>query len=224
MPDWLGDSFVNTQTAPPEVLAWRIGAALVLGGVVAGLYRFARRGQSVQANFLTTLVLLSAAIAMATQVIGDNVARAFSLVGALSVVRFRTVVKDTQDTAFVILTVVVGMAAGANNLMVAIVGLVVLGLASFLLWPSREGGPWQRVDVSIVLKVSLEEGVRERAETALGAAVTWSSLISAAATKRATQLELVYRARLRPGRSPQDLAAELGALEGVEGVELRRTD
>lgn len=224
MPDWLGDSFVNTQTAPAEVLAWRIGSALVLGGVVAGLYRFARRGQSVQVNFLTTLVLLSAAIAMATQVIGDNVARAFSLVGALSVVRFRTVVKDTQDTAFVILTVVVGMAAGANNLMVAIVGLVVLGIASFFLWPRREGGPWQRVDVAIVLKVSLDEGARERAEKALAAAVTRSSLISAAATKRATQLQLVYRARLRSDRSPQDLAAELGALEGVEGIELRRTD
>src|SRR2546430_13730647 len=45
-----------------------------------------------------------------TQVIGDNVARAFSLVGALSIVRFRTVVRDTQDTAYVIFAVVVGMA------------------------------------------------------------------------------------------------------------------
>lgn len=224
MLDWLSDSIVNDQTAPAEILAWRIGSALVLGGVVAGLYRFARRGQSVQTNFLTTLVLLSAAIAMATQVIGDNVARAFSLVGALSVVRFRTVVKDTQDTAFVILAVVVGMAAGANNIMVALVGLVALGIASFLLWPRREGGPWQRVDVSIVLKVSMEEGVRARAEEALAAAVTRSSLISAAASKRGTTLELIYRARLRPGCSPQRLAADLGALEGVEGIELRRTD
>lgn len=224
MPDWLSDSFVNTQTAPAEVLAWRIGSALILGGVVAGLYRFARRGRSVQTNFLTTLVLLSAAIAMATQVIGDNVARAFSLVGALSVVRFRTVVKDTQDTAFVILTVVVGMAAGANNLSVALVGLLVLGAASFLLWPRREGGPWQRVDIAIVLRVSMEEGVRARAEEALAAGATRMSLISAAATKRGINLELVYRARLKPGCSPQDLAARLGGLEGVEGIELRRTD
>ena len=51
-------------------------------------------------------MLLSILIAMVTQVIGDNIARAFSLVGALSIVRFRTVVRDTQDTAYVIFAVV----------------------------------------------------------------------------------------------------------------------
>ncbi len=67
------------------------------------LFRWSLRGEALPATFPTTLVLLAALIAMVTQVIGDNVARAFSLVGALSVVRFRTVVKDTQDTAFVIM-------------------------------------------------------------------------------------------------------------------------
>ena len=84
-------------------------------------------------------MLLSCLIAMATQIIGDNVARAFSLVGALSVVRFRTVVKDTQDTAFVIFAVVVGMAAGADNLAVGLVGLIVVGVASLALWPAAPG-------------------------------------------------------------------------------------
>ena len=60
-------------------------------------------------------MLLSILIAMVTQVIGDNVARAFSLVGALSIVRFRTVVRDTVDTAFVIFAVAVGMAVGAGH-------------------------------------------------------------------------------------------------------------
>ena len=52
----------------------------------------------------------AAAIAMVTQVTGQNVALAFSLVGALSIVRFRTVVQDTNDTAFVIFAVAGGMA------------------------------------------------------------------------------------------------------------------
>src|SRR4051794_11486078 len=106
MPEWLNTSLSGGAPTAPGLLVWRIGTALVLGVAVAGLYRWARRGQAVQPTFLTTLVLLAAVIAMATQVIGDNVARAFSLVGALSVVRFRTVVKDTQDTAFVIFAVV----------------------------------------------------------------------------------------------------------------------
>ena len=66
-------------------------------------------------SFTVTLVLLTILIAMVTQVIGDNVARAFSLVGALSIVRFRTVVRDTQDTAYVIFAVAVGMAVGSES-------------------------------------------------------------------------------------------------------------
>src|SRR3712207_7596331 len=61
--------------------------------------------------------------AMVTQVIGDNIARAFSLVGALSIVRFRTVVRDTQDTAYVIFAVAVGMAVGAGHPMLAASGM-----------------------------------------------------------------------------------------------------
>ena len=76
-------------------------------------------------------------IAMVTQVVGDSVARAFSLVGALSIVRFRTVVRDTQDTAFVIFAVVVGMACGASDPRLALIGIGVVGVAAFLMRPKR---------------------------------------------------------------------------------------
>jgi len=92
MPDWLTASLSGSQTNPPALIIWQMGTALILGLAVAGLYRWARRGETVQATFVTTLMLLAAVIAMATQVIGDNVAPAFSMVGALSVVRFRTFV------------------------------------------------------------------------------------------------------------------------------------
>ena len=90
----------------------RLVTAALLGGVVALIYTRTRPVRE-ESSFTVTLVLLSILIAMVTQVIGDNVARAFSLVGALSIVRFRTVVRDTQDTAFVIFAVGVGMAVGA---------------------------------------------------------------------------------------------------------------
>lgn len=75
-------------------------------------------------------MLLTILVAMTTIVIGDNVARAFGLVGALSIVRFRTVVDDTRDTSFVIFAVVVGMAIGAGYLAVCIVGIPIVALAA----------------------------------------------------------------------------------------------
>jgi len=219
MPDFLTTSLSGSQTNPPALIVWHIGTALILGLAVAGLYRWARRGETVQATFVTTLVLLAAVIAMATQVIGDNVARAFSMVGALSVVRFRTVVKDTQDTAFVIFAVVVGMAAGANHLMVALVGLMVVGVASIGPWPPRRPGAWERSTSTLSLRIGLAEGVRTAAEGLLARAVEQLELTSAATAKQCAALNLTYRVHLRPECSPASLVAELNRLEGVESVE-----
>src|SRR6185295_13041366 len=83
----------------------------------------------------STLVLLSILIATVTQVVGESPARAFSLVGALSIIRFRTVVQDTQDTAFVIFAVVMGMAAGASAPWVAMIGLGIVSLAAVIMRP-----------------------------------------------------------------------------------------
>src|ERR1700758_1530081 len=123
MPKFLTAPFAHGPSVAPLDVLVRLLIALALGGVVSWIYCRTRRDADIAPSFPTTLVLLSVLIAMVTQVIGDNVARAFSLVGALSIVRFRTVVRDTQDTAYVIFAVVVGMAIGAKNPWVAIIGL-----------------------------------------------------------------------------------------------------
>ena len=76
---------------------------------------------------LLLTILLTVLIAMVTLVIGNSVARAFGLVGALSIVRFRTVVDDTRDTAFVIFAVIVGMAIRAGVWLVPLTGIPLIG-------------------------------------------------------------------------------------------------
>src|SRR5579883_1129695 len=122
MPEFLKSAFEKGPAVSPMDTTVRLLLAFVFGGAVAWTYCRTRRNDSISPSFPTTLVLLSVLIAMSTQVIGDNVARAFSLVGALSIVRFRTVVRDTQDTAYVIFAVVVGMSIGAKNPWVAFLG------------------------------------------------------------------------------------------------------
>ena len=222
MPEWLNESLSTSSTASPLLLAWRIGAAILLGGAVAGIYRWARRGETVPATFLTTLVLLSTIIAMSTQVIGDNVARAFSLVGALSVVRFRTVVKDTQDTAFVIFAVVVGMAAGANHLSVALVGLALVGVASLVLWPRPCINEWASVESILSLRITFADGVHSAVEQFLTTVAQRSTMISVSIARQGACLDLTYRVRLRSGYAPATVVAELNLMKGVENVELKR--
>lgn len=226
MTDWLQSSisgFDSTHQTPLQ-LGWRIGLALLLGIAVAGLYRWSKRGTEFPATFQPTLVLLATVIAMATQIIGDNVARAFALVGALSVVRFRTVVKDTQDTAFVILSVVVGMAVGANALMVALVGLIVIGLASLAIWPTTRASGWLTPGNRLALRVGVAPAIRTGVEAILASATTHFELTSSHSAKQKSCLDLIYHVILRKGTSPADLVTQLNGIEGVDNVELDRRD
>src|SRR5207244_1454619 len=119
MLEWLQDL---AQEDPDRLLTWpltRLAVAFLFVCVIAGIYRYTHGKAGGQSpSRMATLVLLTVLIAMVTLVIGNSVARAFSLVGALAIVRFRTIVEDTRDTAFVIFAVGVGMALGTGFLLI----------------------------------------------------------------------------------------------------------
>ena len=206
----------------PLEVATRLVVALALGGVVSWIYRKTRGEGEYIASFPPTLVLLSVLIAMVLQVIGDSVARAFSLVGALSVVRFRTVVRDTQDTAFVIFAVVVGMATGASNPSVALIGIVVVGGAAFIMRSrSRSSDSAPDFD-SFELKVRMFAGTN--VEQAIGPTLQ-ENLVSRRLTgvstaKQRSAIDAEYIVTFRPGKTPDHMIADLNRIDNVHSVDI----
>ena len=230
MPEFLRDSLVEFQTPPPVVVLLRLVAALALGALVALVYRWTRSVSEEGRSFTGTLVLLSILIAMVTQVIGDNVARAFSLVGALSIVRFRTVVRDTQDTAFVIFAVGVGMAVGAGNHWVAIGGIAIVGVAALLMKQPRAaepagapGGPGD-ADGSFELQVRL--GIGHDPQVVVGPTLDAHAparrLMSIATARQGLAVDATYRTALRTDQSADALLRALNRIDGVQSVALQR--
>ena len=225
MPDVFRQSLLDFEAVPPLVVLVRLLAALLLGGVAALIYRLTRAESEVAPSFTATLVLLSILIAMVTQVIGDNVARAFSLVGALSIVRFRTVVRDTQDTAFVIFAVAVGMAVGAGYPWLAVTGSVVVAIGAFamktrngaVITSSADGEPFE-------LQVRLEIGHDPQAVVgpALDAHAADRRLMSIATARRGLAVDATFRAALRNSAAADALVRELNKTEGVQTVRLKR--
>ena len=222
MPDFFR-TFVSAGPAPLEV-AIRLAAALLLGAVVSGIYRITRPASEVAPSFTTTLVLLAVLIAMVTQVIGDNVARAFSLVGALSIVRFRTVVRDTQDTAYVIFAVGVGMAAGAGNLAVGAIGIVTVAVAAVLLRPrpaassSAAAPPTHELQV----RVGIGHDTRSLLGPVLDQHVPVRSVASLNSVRQGTAIEVTYRTTVASEATGEALVQALNRLDGVQGVSLTR--
>ena len=224
MPEWLHESIQNPSLLSVETLIVRLSLAFALGAVVAGIYRWSHRRNEVPAtSFLTTLVLMTIVIAMSTQVIGDNVARAFSLVGALSIVRFRTVVQDTRDTVFVIFAVVVGMAVGAGHIDVAILGIVITGIASFVTRPKSFSSTTDENGLLLIVRLGLGHDPDFVLQPILNRHLSDCDLRATATAKQGSAFDFTYQVRLRDETSQVGLVRELGLADGVQNVELRRT-
>lgn len=103
-----------------------LGLSTLLGVASALAYRYTHRGTSYSQSFAQTLVLMGAVTALIMLVIGSNIARAFSLVGALSVIRFRNAVKETRDVGFMFFVMAIGMACGTRFYALAAFGTAVI--------------------------------------------------------------------------------------------------
>ena len=222
MPDFLRTSLLDNTPVHWLDVVIRLVTAAILGFGVTWLYRVTRPKAHVTNSFAVTLVLLSVLIAMVTQIIGSNVALAFSLVGALSIVRFRTVVRDTEDTAFVIFSVVIGMAVGTQNLVVALSGYVIVGGTVFLMKPKRVRRTLDEAQYLVTIRVGLGHDVEPLVGTVLDAHMTRRQLVSMGTVKQGLSVEMAYHGSISDDRQPESLVKALNRLEGVQGVDLAR--
>jgi uncharacterized membrane protein YhiD involved in acid resistance len=216
--DWLFSSAADAQQHA-IVVAARLLAAWLGGAGVAAIYRLTRHKDQLAPSLPGTLVLLAVLIAMVTQVIGDNIARAFSLVGALSIVRFRTVVRDTQDTAYVIYAVAVGMAVGAGYTVVALLGFGITAAAAFSMRrPVTRDGLSCELDIRAALAVQpadvLDPILRHHARR--------SALTAVGTSRQGLSLELSYSIELQSSGEAEPLIRALNRTEGIQDVRLRR--
>lgn len=117
----------------PGQMVANLSIALVCGFVISMTYRLTSDSLNYSPAFVRSLVILSMITALVIMVIGNNLARAFGLVGTMSIIRFRTAVKDVQDIVFIFFTLAAGMAAGIGLRGTAVVGtLLICGILILL--------------------------------------------------------------------------------------------
>jgi len=123
----------------PTAIVFNIGLAFLLSVLVAIVYRRTHTGLSYSQSFTMTIVFISVIISIVMMVIGASIVRAFALLGALSMIRFRTVVKDTKDTAFIFGALAIGMACGTGAHIIAIFGSAAIMIVAYILHRSNFG-------------------------------------------------------------------------------------
>ena len=110
-----------------STLTWeQIVANIIVSGILGFLifvsYMISHRGTIYSKKFNVSLVVLTVLTSMVMTVIGNNVALSLGMVGALSIVRFRTAIKDSRDTVYIFWTIIVGICCGVGDFVVAGIG------------------------------------------------------------------------------------------------------
>lgn len=124
------DGFSSTVSVPSILLS--IGIAFLTGLFILIIYRLTFKGISFNRSFEGTLLMISAISSLIVLTISSNLALSLGMVGALSIIRFRTAIKEASDTAFMFWAVAAGITAGAGRYVLTIVGSLLIGLLTYI--------------------------------------------------------------------------------------------
>ncbi len=193
--------------------------SFALSAFIGWIYKITHQGTSYTQSFVITLVLNGMVVALVMMIVGSNIARAFSLVGALSIIRFRNAVKETRDVGFIFFTMAVGMAVGTKFYLLAMVAAVVISLIMVLMtrfnWYAREMA-------SQILRVQVPNGVAF--DTLFDAPflkyTSSSELISVDSVHSGMLTELTYSIGMKKSGQIQEFLTEVKNLNGNNKVTL----
>ena len=193
--------------------------SFVLCAAVGWVYQITHRGASYTQSFVHTLVLNGMVVAVVMLIIGSNLARAFALVGSMSIVRFRNAVKDTRDVGFIFLTMAIGMAVGTQFYSLAVITAVIVSLIIVIMtrfnWFARR-------HVSQILRVQVPNDVEfDKFFDKLFLKYTSSSeLISVDSVRSGTLTELTFSVGIKDQSKGMEFLSEIRRLNGNNAVSL----
>ena len=187
--------------------------SFVLSLLIGWSYRTTHKGVSYSQTYVHTLVLFSLVVSFVMLIIGSNIARAFTLVGALSIVRFRHAVKEPRDIGFVFIAMAVGMACGTRFYSLAVFATLVIVGVVLLLHKLNLFAKVLRERILIV-RVAGGADYKEVFAGVFREYLEEFNLISMETVGEADYQEAVYSVIIRPAKAPNNF---LDAVRGVNG-------
>ena len=194
--------------------------AFVLGQLLAWIYYFTHSGLSYSRSFVQSLILITVIVAMVMSTIAGSFIVAVGLMGALSIIRFRNIIKDTRDIAFIFCALVIGMAAGSQRYMIAIIGTLAISAIILYLYLSDFGSHRPH---NAFLRFSLSNRIDSHHPVVaiLKKFCGRHTLISSQdAGFGDPDVEYAYQIMIKSAAKNEDMIAELNKVEGIKNINL----
>lgn len=132
-------------------IIYSLSISFICGVLISIVYRVTYKGPNYSRTFVSSLIVLTIITSLVLLVIGNNLATAFGLVGAMSIIRFRTAVRDVQDIVFIFFSLGIGMASGVGLYLVAVIGTIFICLVLLLL---SNTNVFQTADVNYLIHIT----------------------------------------------------------------------
>ena len=216
MKNYLYSMFEETGSLNTEQVILNILVAVILGGVIYLSYYFTHAGGVYSKKFNVSLITLTVLTATVMTVIGNNIALSLGMVGALSIVRFRTAIKDSRDTTYIFWTIIVGICCGVGDYVVACVGSGVVFLVLLVLGRVKN-------DNRILLIIRGARNMERRMEAIVFDYFEAKAMLRVKNTSRES-IELIYemprKIYLLSNKKEKSIAEMLYELESIEYVNI----
>ncbi|MDD2502839.1 MAG: DUF4956 domain-containing protein [Clostridia bacterium] len=204
--------FSTETTIRPGMSILSMFVATALSAVVYFVYKVSFSGVTYSKRFNTTLIMLSLITTIVMNILGNSLALSMGMVGALSIVRFRTAIKDPRDTAYIFWAITIGLGCGSGNYFLVGIGTLIVGAVTIFMSKNI------RDDDSYLLIVRCNRDaahlVRQKAETLY----TANKLRGETITNDYT--ELVYQIKHKTGKANSRRNEIIKDIEGVYTVNM----
>src|SRR6266481_6590733 len=197
-------------SGPPNWPAMILGLLLAFGcgHIMAWVYMVTHSGLSYSRSFVNSLIIMPVIVAMVMMVLSNNLITAFGMMAVFAIVRFRNILRDTLDTSYVLIVIVLGMATGTQKFASAILGTALASVALLYLWYTSFGS---RHRYDLIVNLHWSRSVKELLD--LRRVLDRHSWKSHLASQRAHEgyegTDLSYRLLLRDSNRVEDLMTEL---------------
>jgi hypothetical protein len=215
--DWLMQG--EFGVAPPNWPAMLLGLLLsfACGHVVSWVYMMTHSGLSYSRSFVNALIVMPPIVALVMLVLSNNLITAFGMMAVFAIVRFRNILRDTLDTTYILISLVIGMACGTQKFASTIIGTALVATAMLYLWYTSFGS---RHRYDLIVNLHWARSSKELTElTRVLDRHSWKAHLASQRSHEGYEgTDLSYRLLLRDSNRVEDLLNELREIAGVSRV------
>ena len=222
--DKIWQDIQNTSSVGSEFNIQAVLLALllsfVLGQLLAWVYYFTHSGLSYSRSFVQSLILITVVVSMVMSTIAGSFVVAVGLMGALSIIRFRNIIRDTRDIAFIFCSLVIGMASGSQRYSIAIIGTLGICLIILYLHLSDFGSHQPH---NAFLRFTLNERITSKhpiIDILNKFCRKYTLMSSQDADFGMSEVEYAYQIMIKNTEKNEEMVAKLQTIEGIKNINL----